>query len=79
MLGRDEQLRVQDAAHIALELAAHVEGGVDPAVVVHHLGADSAGGLKSDIAMGRHVGVIKRDFVALPVARSSDSWGRPIF
>ena len=37
---------VDDAADVALELAADVERRVDPAVVVHHLGAHAGRGLQ---------------------------------
>ena len=37
---------VDDAADVALELGADVEGRVDPAVVVHHLGTNTTGSLK---------------------------------
>ena len=37
---------VDDAADVALELAADVERRVDPAVVVHHFRAHSGGGLQ---------------------------------
>ena len=38
---------VDDAAHVALELAADVERRVDPAVVVHHLRAHAGGSLQN--------------------------------
>ena len=37
---------VDDAADVALELAADVERRVDPAVVVHHFRAHSGGSLQ---------------------------------
>ena len=37
---------VEDAPDIALELWPDVKGGMDPAVVVHHLGTNTTGSLK---------------------------------
>ena len=39
---------VDDAADVALELGADVEGGVDPAVVVHHLRAHPGRSLQGE-------------------------------